>query len=233
MFVISIDSDWAIQQLLDDVVDILNSYKIKGTFFLTNEINFANFKEHELAIHPNFEGTTDFENILKKTISFLPSKKTKGTRSHKLYYNGNLPIYYKKLGIEYDSNYILPNYDNPHPFYIPKTSILEIPFFFGDDSLFTENSDFSLDSIDLKDSGVKVFMFHPIHIFLNSRTSDDYEKIKPKYTNYEYLKSNQNSEKNGIRTFFTNLLDFIEKNKIETKTMAEINDLWRNNPSQI
>jgi|SRR3972149_1564394 len=226
MFAISIDVDWAIQPLIDDVSKILDNFKIHGTFFLTNKINYSNLSNHELAIHPNFEGSTNFEAILEKTLRILPTNNCKGSRSHKLYYNSSLPQIYQKFGLEYDSNYILPNYEKPIPFFIPHSKILEIPFFFGDDALLTNNSNFNLNKIDLHDNGVKVFMFHPIHIFLNSNSIHSYQNIKNNYDNFEYLNSQKNS-KEGIRSFFIELLEFIEKNNIKTQTMNEVNKIWR------
>ncbi len=229
MFAISIDADWAIQPLINDVSDILNEFKTSATFFLTNTIDYSNLKNHELAIHPNYEKTTEFEEVLKKTLQILPDKKSRGVRSHKLYYNTTLPSIYEKLGIEYDSNYILPNYENPIPFFIPNSKVLEIPFFFGDDQLFSSKTNFDLENLSLTDSGVKVFMFHPYHVFMNSSSSEDYLKNKPHYNDYEYLDKNKNYKKRGIRGLFIKLLEFIESNHIETNTMAEINEIWRKN----
>ena len=44
---------------------------------------------------------------------------------------------------------ILPNYEKPVPFFIPHSKILEIPFFFGDDALLTNNSNFNLKNINM------------------------------------------------------------------------------------
>jgi len=226
MFVISIDTDWAMPSLVNDVATTLNDFKISGTFFLTNKIDYSNLSNHELAIHPNFEGSINFENILEKTLSILPQKHCKGSRSHKLYYNSSLPQIYQKFGLEYDSNYILPNYEKPLPFFIPHSNILEIPFFFGDDALLTNKSNFNLSKIDLNDIGVKVFMFHPIHLFLNSHSMDSYQKIKSKYTDLDFLNTQINSNE-GIHSFFIKLLEYIEKNNVETHTMYEVNNIWR------
>lgn len=229
MFVFTIDSDWAINEVIEDVSNLFESYEIKSTFFLTNEIDFSILKNHELAIHPNFENSTNFEEILQKTLNFLPSKKSLGSRSHKLYYNSTLPTIYQKFGIEYDSNYILFNYEKPLPFYIPHTSILEIPFFFGDDALFDSTNEFEIKNYNLNDSGVKVFMFHPIHIFLNTRTIDDYYKVKKYYKDFSKLKEFRNTSKKGIRNIFEDFLKYTKSKKIQTYTMKQVNDYWRKN----
>ena len=132
MFSITIDTEWVPQVMLDDIAEILNNYGIKATFFVTNTYDFSKLKDHELAIHPNFEKNFNLNEVLKKTISYLPSKTTKGSRSHKIYQTADLIEEYQNFGIEYDSNYYLPNYEKPLPFFHGHSSILEIPFFFVD-----------------------------------------------------------------------------------------------------
>jgi len=75
MFAISIDTDWAIQPLIDDTIKLLDDFKLNSTFFVTNKIDFSSLKNHELAIHPNYEGFSTQETVIKKTLEILPSKK--------------------------------------------------------------------------------------------------------------------------------------------------------------
>ena len=228
MFSITIDTEWVPQVMLDDVAEILNNYGVKATFFVTNVYDFSKLKGHELAIHPNFEKNSNLNEILQKTISYLPSKTTKGTRSHKKYQTSDLITAYHNFGIEYDSNHFLPNYEKPLPFFHDHSSILEIPFIFMDYQ-FSTFPNFDLDKINLNDSGVKVFDFHPSHVYMNTHSLDEYEKIKQNYHDVDYLNSVKNYEKPGNRNVFFKILDFIEKNNIEHKTMIEINDLFRSN----
>jgi len=227
MFVISIDADWALQPLLEDTVNLLNDFNLKSTFFITNKIDFSSLKNHELAIHPNYEGFSTQETVIKKTLEILPSKKTKGCRSHKFYYNSPLMEIYEKLGIEYDSNYYMPSIKKPEPFFFEWVNVLEIPVFFCDDAHFMKSSKFDLSDINLDDSGVKVFLFHPFHVFMNSDSDQFYEKNKANYKNIEFLSKNKQQEIKGTRNLFLKLLEYIEKNDIETRTLTEINDIWR------
>ena len=207
MFGISIDTDWAVQQVIDDVRKILNEFKIQATFFLTNKIDTTNLNNHELGIHPNYEGETNYESIIQKTLEYLPNKSAKGVRSHKLFYTTSLPTIYKKYGIEYDSNYILPSYESVKPFFIPNSDILEIPFVFGDDQLFSNNTKMKIQDLPLKDSGVKVFMFHPIHIFMNTDSTETYLKFKKYNANFDKLNEIRDHSRTGIRSIFLDFLD--------------------------
>jgi len=134
---------------------------------------------------------------------------------------------YEKLGIEYDSNYYMPSIKKPEPFFFEWVNVLEIPVFFCDDAHFMKSSKFDLSDINLDDSGVKVFLFHPFHVFMNSDSEQFYEKNKANYKNIEFLSKNKQQEIEGTRNLFLKLLEYIEKNDIETRTLTEINDIWR------
>lgn len=226
MFVMTIDTDWAPQPVIDDVLKILNEYKIPSTFFITNEIDFSGFKNHELAIHPNFT-SFEHEKILSETMKILPSKKASGCRSHGLYHSSSLMMAYEKLGIEYDSNYFIPNYETIEPFFFQWANVLEIPFFFADDVHYEVNSNFDINQINLVDSGVKVFLFHPFHIFMNTSNSSEYSNYKEHYQNVPYLEQHRNLEKKGTRSLFADLLSLIESKNIEITTMDEVNKIYR------
>lgn len=231
MFVITIDTDWAPQSMIDDTVKILNEHKIPSTFFITNEINFDSLKNHELAIHPHFT-SSNHEEILSKNLQILPSKKSKGSRSHLLYHSSSLMMGYEKFGIQYDSNYFLPSYEKVEPFFLQWANVLEIPFFFADDAHYEVNNHFDINKINLVDLGVKVFLFHPFHIFMNTSSLSDYTKFKEHYHDLPFLQQYRNLNKKGIRNLFLDLLAYIKSNKIEIKTMDEVNMYYRQNKNE-
>lgn len=227
LFVVTIDLDWAVEPLLRDTVQILNDYGIKATFFLTNPVDFGILHGHEIAIHPIFEKFSEQEEVLKNTLDFLPTKQSKGSRSHRMYFNSPLLSIYEKFGIKYDSNFDIPVESMCQPFFFKGSDVLEIPVYFADDTHFHTSSRFDLQGVNLNDSGVKVFLFHPFHIFMNTNSNEFYQSHKPNYKNYDYLSKHRN-DKNGIRNLFINLLDYIKDHNIETKTMEQVNEIWRN-----
>ena len=62
---------------------------------------------------------------------------------------------------------------------------------------------------------------------MNSDSEQFYEKNKANYKNIEFLSKNKQQEIEGTRNLFLKLLEYIEKNDIETRTLTEINDIWR------
>lgn len=222
MIALSFDTDWAPQELIDDTINLLNDYNLKSTFFVTNKIDFSKIKNHEIAIHPNFQGTSNQEDILKETINFLPEKQTFGSRSHRLFFNSPLISLYEKFRIQYDSNFYMPGVDNIKPFIFNFADVVEIPFYFSDDDYIVNSKNFELNNLDLNNNGVKVFLFHPFHIFMNTKSSDFYHELKPHYKDYSFLK-NRINQKAGIRNLFIDLLEYIENHDLSLSTLNEIN----------
>ena len=58
----------------------------------------------------------------------------------------------------------------------------------------------------LSRKGLKVFNFHPIHLFLNTNSLDLYEKARPFFKDYKKLKSIRSNDF-GIRDFFIELIE--------------------------
>ena len=64
---------------------------------------------------------------------------------------------------------------------------------------------------------------------MNSRNEESYTKNKKWYHDFNSLEKNVEKEKSGTRNLFINLLEYIEKNKIQTSTLEMVNNDWRNN----
>lgn len=223
LIAITSDIDWAGDEVISYMLAILDDYNIKATLFCTHDVSsIRGIKRHELAIHPNFISGKAEREVLRELKTLLPE--AKGIRSHCLYFHSRLFDIYRELGLKYDSNYLIPN-QIVRPFYISE-KVLEIPIFFEDDLYISTSSDFTLDSLDIQSEGLRVFSFHPIHIFLNTRQLSDYEEAKKYLHEPSRLLRYRNKEK-GICNLFIELLEYIKSNHIQTRTLCEINSSWR------
>jgi len=219
---ITSDIDWAHDEVIKYMLSILDEYNTKITFFCTHEIKIKEMSKHELAIHPNFtKDKTDRETI-QELMSLYPG--AKGTRSHSLYIHSRLFEIYQEFGLEYDSNYILPN-QIIKPFFIAN-NILELPIFFEDDSHLLKSANFDLSQFDLGRDGLKIFNFHPIHVFLNTEQISTYEKAKKYLHEPAKLEKFRNPNK-GTEDMFISLLDYLVDSGIRTLTLKEISDNYR------
>src|SRR5690606_34162071 len=84
--------------------------------------------------------------------------------------------------------------------------LIKVPYFWEDDvaCIYEDNTDIS----SLKQAnGLKVFDFHPIHIFLNTEHMDRYEQSRPVHRTPKELLSHVNKKSEGARTKLQRLME--------------------------
>jgi hypothetical protein len=86
-------------------------------------------------------------------------------------------------------------------------NIPDAPIFWGDNSLFRDSKQPTLQGVDTEAPGLLVFNFHPVHLFLNTYSFEQYEAAKPSYKMPEQLREHQNTSSFGVRDALTNLLE--------------------------
>lgn len=222
------DLDWAPQEVLDYFLKIVDGYGIPVTIFMTNKAQIAN-ERHEVSIHPNFT-TLNLDEHIANLLADFP--KARGVRSHSLFFTERLRPIYSKHRINYQSNVMLYKQAGNHPVPVSRDTI-ELPLFWMD-TFYLEMEDtpeFSLNEIDLDSPGLKVFDFHPIHVFLNTYSTNHYLTAKAHYQHPAALKEFQNTSRRGIKDFLIELLERIEKNHSRVKTLSQICDTYRQSKS--
>lgn len=225
-FIISIDTDWVSDTILEDTLQLLDDYQVEATLFMTNKTN-VDIKGHEIALHPNYT-SVDFEKHFCERLNEFPE--AKGVRSHSLFFTERLRAIYHKYNIEYQSNQMMYREPGIKPFMISPT-VVEIPIFFMDTFNYIMNGKANAfeDADILNSSGLKVFDFHPIHLYLNTSSLEHYDEYKQYYHDDKRLLDFKNSTKPGIRDWFTSLLQFIKNEKKQTGKMIGISDNYRKN----
>jgi len=224
--VISMDMDWADESVIQDSLSLLSSYEVRSTLFMTNKLKLE-ITGHEIAIHPNYT-SSDLESHLKERVQDFPE--TTGVRSHTLFYTYALPLMYPKYNIKYQSNTMMLLEHNIVPYKLTQ-HINELPIFWMDIpyfEIFDNNPSFAIEELGLDQPGLKVFDFHPIHLFLNTKSIAHYEQAKEYYHEPNKLAELANTESPGIRDLFIKLLEYIRDNNIQTKTLSEVNDSYIN-----
>lgn len=213
--ILTFDIDWASDDVLSDTIDLIERYDVKATFFVTHYTSVLSrlrkSKNYELAIHPNFnpffeQGSNKKpEDIISELKKIVPEATV--SRSHSLTNSGRWNTLYNRYKIKYTSNYIMYMHKYISPI-LQINNTIEVPIYFADDgflyshSNFIESPDFIRDSFD----GIQVFLFHPIHVALNTSSLNQYELTRDIHHSWDNIQKSR-SQKSGIRNLLANLLD--------------------------
>jgi len=217
---ITLDVDWAPDFVIDAVAEVLSEHGTKATWFVTHASpavkRLGLYPLFELGIHPNFlPGSSHgscVEDVLRHMMSLVPTARS--MRAHAVFQSGPLlSEVVRQTPIRVDSTTFLPEMPNIMPLQhlTPNGTLTRIPFLWSDNhEMLRPRSDWTPRRfIDMP--GYKVFLFHPLHIFLNSRSSDRYTKIKADFRHLQTLTredlADSTSALPGTGDFFSALLD--------------------------
>ncbi len=145
-------------------------------------------------------------------------------RSHSLVKSTALTEIFARTGMKYELNYYIPPAlglrIRPWKF----QNILQIPFFFEDDLYLMEGKEKKIDYY-LSDEFdmVKVFNFHPIHLYLNSENLERYHEAKVFNHDFEKLKTFRNTQSEGMENFFRQLVKQGRENHYQFERISNIN----------
>lgn len=220
VFCLTIDTDWVPDEVLQFTIDLLNKEGINATFFCTNKTD-CDFGNHEVALHPNFT-SFDLEKHLSELLSLFPE--AKGLRSHSLFFTERLRPLLAQKEIFYTSNMMLFEGSQLAPCMISPSTV-EFPIYFMDTFniiMKGANATFQNDIEKLLTDGLKVYDFHPIHIFMNTASFDHYDSFKSVYHDTNALKKYINYATYGIRDYFLELLKYISSNNCNHSTLIEL-----------
>jgi hypothetical protein len=215
---LTFDTDWCSDDVLSFTLNILEEYDIKATFFITNYTpvldRIRSNPKIELGIHPNFNpllqgdfryGKT-YVDVIEYYLAIVPDAVS--VRSHSMTQNSPILDAFEKYGLIYDCNHFIPFKSGItlKPWKHWNGNIIKIPYFWEDDIHFIYQDDWNLEKI-LNVKGLKVFDFHPIHVYLNTDHIERYEKAK-KYSHDHSRLSQHINEGSGTRDL---LIDIIER----------------------
>ena len=213
---LTIDVDWASDPVIEFTIELLNRYNLSATWFITHETDLISLlrsnPKFELGIHPNFNFLMngDFRNgknafdVVERLMNIVPESKS--VRSHSMTQSSVVLDLFKSFGLEYDCNHFIPFESGiclkPWRHW---NGIQKVPYGWEDDVFMLDYA--ALDALDITHrNGLKVFDFHPIHLFLNTETIARYESAKPYLQNYPDLIKFKNNAEIGTLCQFNKLV---------------------------
>ncbi|WP_102795715.1 hypothetical protein [Bowmanella denitrificans] len=204
---LTLDADWAPPNQLEVVVELLEKFEVKATWFATDNSSVMERISanplFEVGIHPNFYADGEFsgtqDEVLAGYMRRFPTAKV--VRSHGLFSNGRLLTSFVNQGLCIDSSIFMPEHKDVQGYQlqIGKNVLTRVPFSWADDHFLTKpQCPSALEWVNQNMRQV-VVMFHPVHIFLNCRNQQD-------YLTYRSTDRPVMHDEYGVRNMFEELL---------------------------
>ena len=208
------DIDWAAEGIIDEMLTVFERRQIPLTPFVTHDSavlreRYSQSVAGDAGVHPNFlpgstHGSTT-EEVIDHVVELWPSAES--FRAHSFVDSALIARDFVQRGFRYDSNLCL----HLQPMLVPllhASGLVRFPIFLDDYYMASRGSGWDLANVaeSLKSPGLKIFNFHPIHVFLNTPTVQFYEDAKRRSP------SSWNDlvwEGPGARTLLIDLLDHI------------------------
>lgn len=219
---ITLDLDWAPDDVVEPVLDAIRAAGAKCTVFATHASPLLMSLDDdgiEVGLHPNFNDCAgDFEPRVRDLKYIYP--RAVGARSHSLFVSSHILQLYRKYDLTYEANIFLGMHQYLHPV-MRFPNFVSIPFYWSDDRL-EVSGDSDLASLQLDTPGLKVLNFHPLHVFMNTYSEKHYLSYKPHCQDPAKLRMLVNRERPGVWTLFDALLSQVHEAGTVTYTMREI-----------
>lgn len=191
---ITLDTDWAPDCAIELATAVLVKGAVKATWFVTHRSPAVERLRawpdlFEIGVHPNFmpgstHGSTVPE-VLDHCMALVPDATS--LRTHGLYQSGALlDEVMTRTPLSRDCSLFTPLLRTARAFEYRRfgKTLIRVPFFWEEDYLLERDPVSPCDGEEwqpeplLAGSGLKVFNFHPIHVFLNSDSMARYRRVR-------------------------------------------------------
>lgn len=214
---LTIDLDWAIDAAIEQCLDRVEEAGVAATIFVTHDTPLlARMRKNprlELGLHPNFNpllegvaGAGDARKVMRDLQRLVPEAKV--VRSHSMTQSSRLLDLFIECGITHDANHFVPAHTGIvlRPYLHWKSALTRIPYFWEDDVDLEYGSGPTILELANASSGLKVFDFHPIHVALNTPSTEHYEATRQSHNSGEAILDAMWLGVDGVRGRFESLL---------------------------
>lgn len=214
---LTIDLDWAIDAAIEQCLDRVEEAGVAATIFVTHDTPLlARMRRNtriELGLHPNFNpllegaaGAGDARKVMRELQRLVPEAKV--VRSHSMTQSSRLLDLFIECGMTHESNHFIPAHAGIalRPYRHWKSALTRVPYFWEDDVDLEYVSGQTVLDLAGAGGGLKVFDFHPIHVALNTHSTEHYEKTRAAHGSREALLNAAWRGPDGVRGRFDALL---------------------------
>lgn len=185
---ITLDVDWAPDFMIDAAAEALLAREVRATWFVTHASPAIDrLRERpdlfELGIHPSFlDGSTHGAtpaDVVAHCAALVPE--ARAVRTHCLLQSTPLhDALIRGSAVEVDVSLFLPGASGLEPVvqWSPAGRLVRLPYVWQDNMEMHAPEPRWHTSAVLDAPGLRIFDFHPVHVWLNSRRFEPYERLK-------------------------------------------------------
>lgn len=216
---LTIDLDWAHDEVITALIDILEERDVSATWYITHNTSLlVRLRENprfELGIHPNFnpllmgrdDNGSNATEVVQRLMELVPEARS--VRSHSLTQGSQILDIFRSAGLTHECNHFVPYQTNlvlePWRCW---TKLTRVPHFWEDDIAMLDPEPVPIQSLVAR-GGLRVFDFHPIHTILNTDGVSRYEEARPFFRDLPTLKQHTNVGGFGVKDQLFDLLDAV------------------------
>ena len=233
---VTLDLDWAPDFMIEYAAERLVHHGVRATWFVTHASPAIDRLRDrgelfEIGIHPNFRSESshgsDLVSVLKTCMELVPDAVS--LRSHSLIQSTSiLEAIIRETVIQVDGSVFLPGARGVEPVHysMGDRSLVRVPYIWDDCYEIHQRASAWSGSEFMKTKGIKVFNFHPVHVYLNSAGPDNYAALKTRVSGplfeakVEDARSLVNESGTGSRTVFDELLGALSGGGGQMKAFA-------------
>jgi hypothetical protein len=213
---LTLDIDWAADDVLSDSIDVVEAAKVPATWFVTHETpllgRLRSNPLFELGIHPNFNPLLageradgdDAATVIDRLQKIVPEARV--VRSHSMAQSSQLLQLFRNRGFTHDCNHFIPAQAGivlgP---WLHWNGLIKVPYFWEDDVHCQSRQNTPMCELTQR-PGLRVFDFHPIHVYLNTETMERYERTREIHHDSRALRAERSGDPAGARELLFSLL---------------------------
>ena len=220
---ITLDVDWAPDFMIEFAMQKLLEHQVKSTWFITHDsFMLGELRKQsdmiELGIHPNFLPGSSHGDSVEKALNYVMDlvPEAVSVRTHGVVQSGRILSDFVRLTpVRMDATIFLPEMSGIKKVkhLTPFGELQRIPTYWADDyAILRPDNDWRINGL-LEQQGIKVFNFHPVHIYLNTKDNDHYESFRSSGIRLNTATAEQVApyvnQGVGVRDFFLTILNNI------------------------
>jgi hypothetical protein len=210
------------------MVKLIEVHGAKATWFATHATpvldEIRSLQVHEIALHPNYNTLLDgsggtARDTLLRLKEIVPEARS--VRSHSLARSSRLALLFREEGLSHESNVFIPfgRGGGVKP-WRDVFGLVQVPIGWEDDVCLMDPATGEPSKL-LEAGSILVVDFHPIHVFLNTATLQDYESARPYFADVSELRLRQRPD-HGTRARLVALLSRARAEKVQLGLISDI-----------